>query len=212
MFSIQDMIRGKVLEILSGLCDGPAEVGDLGLKVSGLVSLKDVSLSDSDGNKWLRAGLLKIQLGNWPSLSPTLTMIEADRIALSVTSRDGKLSLPLRRPSGRSGGSNAVGGLTGVRITNGRITVADTGGSEAVYDGLTFSLARNDGSYEFSLKGPADGDARALSLEGRIVPKTLDIELSLNLKHTPEPAESQVIRAVLGRLGDLLKGPGDAKA
>jgi len=194
------------MEVLSGLCDGQAQVGALGLKVSGLVSLKDVSLSDKEGNRWLEAGLVKIHLGNWPSLSPTVKRVEAEQPRLRVNAKDGKLSLPLRRPAGGSAGSRDALDLSGVFVTDGSITVVDAGGCEVVYDKLMFSAEKKGDSYVLSATGAATEGGGLLAAEGRIVPKTLEIELSLNIKHAPKKEEeAALILALLKRFGEMLK-------
>ncbi len=212
MWSIPDIIRNKVMEVLSGLCDGRANVGALGLKVSGLVSLKDVSLSDKEGNRFLEAHLVKIQLGNWPSLSPTIKRIEADQPRLRVNAEDAKLTLPLRRPAGRSAESSNALDLSGVVVTDGAITIVDAGGSEIVYDKLMFSAEKKGDSYVFSASRAAADAGQMFDAEGRIVPKTLEIELSLQMKHAPKNQESALIRALLKRFGELLKSPKDKQA
>jgi hypothetical protein len=205
MWSIPDIIRGKVMELLSGLCDGQAQVGALGLKVSGLVSLKDISLSDKDGNRWLEAGMVKIHLGNWPSLSPTIKRIEAEQPRLRVNAKDGKLSLPVRRPAGQSSGSRDALDLSGIAITDGAITIVESGGCEVVYDKLMFSAAKKGDCYVFSASRAGTEAGEVFAAEGRIVPKTLEIELSLKMKHAPKEEETALILALLKRFAEMLK-------
>jgi len=190
---IPAIVRSEITRRLSTFCDGPVELEDIEVNYTGPIRLKGVVFFDKNGRDQLSAEMTRLTLANWPGLSPAVTEIEIEGLTLKFLSTDGKFTLPFISSSAQLTDSN----INKVTVREAAITLINTQGSEVIYDNLMLSAIRKDNAYNVLLNQVGSTSSELFLARGRVDSRTLEVEFSLQIKHTVrKPEMALVFRAL----------------
>jgi hypothetical protein len=90
------IIRDQVRTELGRRWRGEVELDAVNFSFFGPIGLRGLTLSDTRGAQWLRVESVKIELSDWPGLSPKLRTVEVDAVHLDAYARDGAIDWPIQ--------------------------------------------------------------------------------------------------------------------
>jgi len=200
LWLVPGIIRWKVERRLSKFCKGTVEIDTVEVKRSGQIYLERIKFYDKTKRQWLLADKVKATLTNWPSLSPLITGIEVDNLNLQIFREDGKFTTPFllfsKQPSDLSSRYSDIHKLT---VRQASITMSNNQDSAVRYDNIHLSVAKREGFYDILLERLIPQASELLVAKGTINSKTLQADLSLQMKHTVSKAEMNELLGVLNQ-------------
>jgi hypothetical protein len=196
---VPSFVRKEFEKGLAKFCEGPVEIDSAKVNHSGRVFLEGIRFYGKSQRQWMFAEEAKATFADWPRIRPIVREIEFDKLNVQILYADGKLTLPLVRPSRQLSGPNKRVDIHKLAIKDAVITIADAQGSKLVYDNLTLSALRKDGNYEFSLKWLGSDKSEVLLANGRVNLQDLDFDVSLQMKHQFTKAEMVLLFSALNK-------------
>jgi len=192
------IVRWHVVRGLSKVWDGEVSATSVQLNDSGLICLGGLVLSDDRGREWLRISAAKLTLAKWPTLRPVINEVQVDGLDLQIHVAEAKSATSLRLASKRRTALRSkyldIRKLTVkeavIRVTHGNETIT-------VCDNLVLSATRKGTFYDVLLKQAVPEDSELFAAEGRIDSRTLGVDISLQVEHTCNKAETAALLAAL---------------
>jgi len=190
------IVAKQVERRLSRYWQGQIEIAGIEVNYFDPLYLRDVTFRDESGRKWAEAQMIEITLADWPGLKPRITGIRVDNLKLQIFVQPG-LDLPLKSIPKAPSETDRELRLPDIAIRQGTISLIDEQGPKAVYDNVTLSVNRKDGSYEVSLSRTGSEASDFLAATGTVDSKSLEANMSLRLKHSFQKFEIAAIVAAL---------------
>jgi hypothetical protein len=194
---VPDKFRREIKRSLMRFWDGDVAIEGVEVNYFGPIYLGKVRFFDKTGRECLYTGKVKMIFAKWPGLHPVLTKVEIDKLNLQVSAPVGRLTFPIAYHSKQSSGSKKRFNIRAFTIKDAEITIADTQGSETIYENLQLLVLKDADSYDFTLFRNVSEYSESLSAKGRLNSKTLEVELSLQMKHIVKKSEMALILAAL---------------
>ena len=161
---IPAVVRHTVRQNMARYWDGPVEIEQIDLSFSGPSFLKSISVYDRAGRRWAWVGSVRLELGNWPGLKPTLTEAHLKQLDLRAHFANGRCRLPLHLP-GRHDKESVPKRISAAEIS---LTIVDEAGAKASWGNLEFHLANAGDEGEFTLTLPSGDGANTILLTGAL--------------------------------------------
>lgn len=177
--------------------DGQVEIDDLEVNYFAPIYLGGVRFIDRAGRECLHAGRVKMIFAKWPGMHPVVTEVEIEGLNLKIQLADKKLTLPFTYPSERTPRSRKTADIRTLTIKDAEITIVDTRGSETLYENLQLLVTKDDNFYDVLFNRIDSASLESFLAHGRIDSKTLEAELSLQMKHVVKKSEMALIFAAL---------------
>ncbi len=189
-------VRWEIEQALLKFWDGQVDIKDIDINYLDPIYLTKVSFLDKTGREYIHTGRVKMVFEKWPSLHPVVTEIEIEKLDLRFSATDGKFTLPFMNPFQQSSGPKKKVDIRKLSINDAEITVTDAQGTKSLYDNLQLLANKKDNFYDFALNRDGSEPSESLLAKGRIDLKTLETEISLQIKHTAQRPEMNLIFAV----------------
>jgi len=177
--------------------DGQINIEDVEVNYFGPIYFGKVVFFDRAGRECLQTGRVKMVFEKWPGLHPVVTEIKIEKLNIQITTADGKFTLPFINPFQQSPTPRKKMDIRKLTINDAEITVTDAKGTKTLYENLQLQAYKKDNFYDFSLKRTGSEPMESLLAKGRLDLKTLETELSLQLKHTVKKPETALVFAAL---------------
>jgi hypothetical protein len=194
---VPDKFRREIKQSLMKFCDGQVDIGNIEVNYFGPIYLGEVRFFDNTGRECLFADRVKLSFKKWPGLHPVLTRVDIDKLNLQISAPAGRLTLPFSYPSKQPSGSKKRFDIREFSIEEAEITLVNTQGSETIYKNLQLLVLKDADTYDFNLFRDVPESPELLSAKGTLNSKTLEIELSLHIKHIVTKSEMALILTTL---------------
>jgi len=190
---VPDIMRRQVRQKLSLLNEGPVHIEHIQTSYSRQIVVMGVQFCDQSKQTWLLADKTIITLANWPSLHPTIEIVQIDGLDLRLSLKDGKLILPAvnrLEPSDRRAKKLGLDKLT---INRAALTIQDANGIAVVYEDVMLSVsAKTNEDYEFVLNKKSGKGPEVLAAGGTINIQSTEFNASLQVNHELTKTEARV--------------------
>ncbi|MBN1392789.1 MAG: hypothetical protein JW947_08315 [Sedimentisphaerales bacterium] len=189
--------RCEIKKSLMKFWHGQVDIEDVEVNYFGPIYLGKVRFFDSFGRECLHTGRVKMIFTKWPGVHPLLTKIEIEKLNVQLPMPADRVTLPVAYPAKKPPGSKKRFDIRTFIINDAEINIADTQGLESLYDNLQLLVTKQDDFYDFSLFRDDSMSSESLSAKGRVYSKTLEAELSLQMKHMVKKSETALILSAL---------------
>ncbi len=177
-------IKQAIEQDISKFCEGPVEIDEIDINLSGYLFLKEIRFYDKAKDQWLYLDNVKATLTNLFSLNPVITEIEVTRLNLNALFSNGSLSLPLVLSSKKSLKPGKRLNIQKLNIKQAIINVIDNEGYKIHFDNLTLSAVRTkDHEYEYILNRVGSERSNTFFVKGKINRQDTNFSASLQMKH-----------------------------
>jgi len=190
-------IHWEIEKALLKFWGGQVDIEDIEINYFGPIYLGKVDFFDRAGRECLHTGRVKMVFEKWPGLHPVVTGIKIEKLCLQFSAYDGKFTLPFINPFQQSPVSKKRVDIRKFTINDAEITVTDALGTKTLYENLQLLAYKKDNFYDFSLKRIGSIPSESLLAKGKFDLKTLETELSLQLKHTVKNPETALAFSAL---------------
>lgn len=177
--------------------DGQVVIDGLEVSYFTPIYLGGVRFIDRTGRECLHTGRVKMIFAKWPGMHPVVTEVEIEGLTLKMRLADKKFTLPFTYPSKRTPRSRKTADIRKLIIKDAEITIADKQGPETLYENLQLIVTKEDNFYDFLFNRISSASLESFLARGRIDSKTLEAELSLQMKHVVGKSEMALIFAAL---------------
>jgi len=196
---VPGVVRREVKKRLSGLSEGAVSIEHVQMSYMGQIVVKGVQFYDKTKQPWLLVDKTAITLTNWPSLHPTIEIIQIDGLDLQLSLKDGKLILPVVHRPGPSDSRDKKFDLDKLTIDRAALTIRDANGVGVDYKDVTLSISgRANGDYEFVLNKTSGKYPEFLVAGGTINLQSTEFNASLQVNHNLTKMETKAAFAALG--------------
>ena len=187
------LIRSEIRRQVDKVWRGEVRIGSLDLDWSGTLVLRDAQLLDGRGRQWLRLDQASVELGDWPSLRPTIRRVRARKVDVAVHLDGGSPILPVQ-PGGDH--VDLLDNLESVEATQISVTLSDDSGKFEQWDDFSVNLRRTGGKYEVSLHRPASLPGE-ISILAQIDPATLEAAMRIFASLDVQPRHGRMLLAAV---------------
>lgn len=187
------LIRSEIRRQVDKVWRGEVRIGSLDLDWSGTLVLRDAQLLDGRGRQWLRLDQASVELGDWPSLRPTIRRVRARKVDVAVHLDGGSPILPVQ-PGGDH--VDLLANLESVEATQIAMTLSDDSGKFEQWDDFSVNLRRTGGKYEVALHRPASLPGE-ISILAQIDPATLEAAMRIFASLDVHPRQGQMLLAAV---------------
>ncbi|MFH1370853.1 MAG: AsmA-like C-terminal domain-containing protein [Planctomycetota bacterium] len=181
----------RIEQTLSHFWSGPVLARDIEFNYDGVMFVQDVIFYDSAGTEVMKAGGVKLVLGNWPSLTAPARRIEVERLDVRLRLDDGKLVVPLKSEQNSDSEQSSLEYMSVKDITIG----VESDGSNLVLDRLFAEIARDKGLYKLNIGN--NDDSSRIQIDGTIDPNSQGAELKLKFVRTMERGQMGVLLSAM---------------
>ena len=185
-------VEKQTKKSLSRSWSGPARVGEIEFGYDGVMFIREVIFYDQAGREVMKAGGVRMVLGNWPSLDAPAKRIEVERLEVSLRIEGGKPVFPARTGQEPNTGQSS---LEYMSVKQATITV-EKGESQFVVDRVFAEVTNVGGAEEFNIKRDAD-DGR-FHINSVVNPKSREIKTTLTLEQMAGREQTRFLLKMLG--------------
>ncbi len=181
---------------------GEFTVAETSFSFTGEIVLNGVVARDADGRAWLTIDKVQMELADWPSTQPKLTVVSLSGPHVRLFAVDGRIAPPWRTPP--PGPASPYVDLRRIAATGVEFSIirgsADDPAGEAVVqlDGLRFNLDRRGPVNDLSLTHPGDARSAPLSVTATLHQQTGEMNAHVSLDRRVEPELVELVRQLTG--------------
>jgi hypothetical protein len=184
----------QVEKALSEFWSGPVRVEDIEFNYDGVMFIREVGFQEKNGAEIIKAGDVKLVLGNWPSLTAPAKRIEVERLDVQIRLDGGKPVMPLRVEQNSQSGEPRPDYMSVKHIT----VSVEEGESELVFDRLYAEISKVEGIYQINAGRNEDGNSYKARLDGVLDLDRGDVEMNLSFTEKAVREQMRVLLSVAG--------------
>jgi hypothetical protein len=179
---IPSVMQHEVRQELTRLFEGPIHIEHVQTSYSGRIVVSGIRFDDRTKKPWLTIEQMTITLADWPSLHPTIDVIQIAGMDLQISTKDGKLIPPAVRWPEPSSNEDKARGLRRLSVERAAVTLVDAQGQELVYEDVKLIVTRKtDSEYAFELR--RDAGSEVFVAGGDVNVQNTGLDVSLKMKH-----------------------------
>lgn len=195
------IVRGKIERKVSALTGGSMEIEKVKAGYFSPFNIEGIKIFDQGKNQWMSIQKVKVDMNDWPGLSPTIRALEIDGLALQGHIENGRLSFPTPSLSSDSGSAGkGYGSFRKLQIRDVSLNLPGESISKISCDYLSAERSEREDFYDILLTkaGPEDLNKSGFQLKGIINPFSREIDISLKMDHAAIKNETVFIFTALG--------------
>lgn len=190
-------VSREIKRALQKFWDGQVDIEDIDINYFAPIYLTRVSFSDKTGREYIYAEKVNMLFDKWPGLHPVVTEIQIEKLCLHFSAADGKFRLPVTNPYNQQRSGKKRMDIRKLSVNDIEMIFIDAQETKYLYDNLQLLANKNGNSYNFSLRCDNTEPPERLSVKGEIDLKTLETNLSLQVKHTVQEPEITLVFTAL---------------
>ena len=153
---------------------GPVRVGEIQFNYDGVMYIRDISYYDLAGREVMKAGGIRLVLGNWPSLDAPARRIEVERLDVRLRLEGAKPSFPVRQEQN----SQSQPSYLEYFLIRNTAVVAEANESRTTFDGIFTEVIKVVGVYQVNIR--RDKTDGRFQLKGTVNPESQQADMNLN--------------------------------